>query len=379
MKMLLTSLLFFLLFLSATAAENLVRNPSFEQRNAQGKAFAWSVSPPHWELDSSIHLSGTSSLRYTNLDPKTYRYAYCRQTVKVEPGKSYRFGGKVRYSGVRNGYADICLEIIGKNGRVLKGYYPHGPKAFTTEWLEINGMAISIPQDFSSAHIACYAQRYTFGTIWFDDIFLEETEVPLLTRFTSSAYRNITDGGTVTFFIGTNRPVKPEELSQAGLSFTFAGKTSPLKALRTKILPDMLVYEVNTADLPFGRMTVDFRVVGKDGPAEKSLVFEKVKKLPLRKAGIDKNQRFILDGRPFFPLGLYLPVHPLPEEDIKTIAESDINTVLPYAELDAGNLDLMKKYNLNVIYNLKDAAIYSRSIDLIAFSSPSYERLFVKC
>jgi hypothetical protein len=54
---------------------------------------------------------------------------------------------------------------------------------------------------------------------------------------------------------------------------------------------------------------------------------------------------------------MFLPVYPLPEEDVKLIADSDFDVVLPYAELDRAQLDLLHKYQLKVIYNLKDTLL----------------------
>ena len=61
---------------------------------------------------------------------------------------------------------------------------------------------------------------------------------------------------------------------------------------------------------------------------------------------IDGKNRAIVDGKPFFPLGLYGGIAP---EDIGRVADSPFNTLMVYSAPNVSALDLARKHGLKVI------------------------------
>jgi len=79
-----------------------------------------------------------------------------------------------------------------------------------------------------------------------------------------------------------------------------------------------------------------------------------VKRMP--KVFIDERRRLIVDGKPFFPLGLYLG--PTGDEHLRRIADAGFNTILCYGygvgADPEGFLNRAQRYGLKVIYSIKD-------------------------
>ena len=66
----------------------------------------------------------------------------------------------------------------------------------------------------------------------------------------------------------------------------------------------------------------------------------------------DEHRRLIVDGKPFFPLGMYFGG--ISEPDLKTYSASKFNCLMPYEPPELDQMDLAAKYGLKVIYSLKD-------------------------
>ena len=67
---------------------------------------------------------------------------------------------------------------------------------------------------------------------------------------------------------------------------------------------------------------------------------------------IDEANRLIVDGHPFFPLGMYWGG--VSEADLKTYADSAFNCLMPYGAPTAEQMDMIAKHGLKVIYSVKD-------------------------
>jgi hypothetical protein len=70
------------------------------------------------------------------------------------------------------------------------------------------------------------------------------------------------------------------------------------------------------------------------------------------KCAIDQHRRLLVDGQPFFPLGMYWSS--INEEDIRVYAESKFNCLMPYGSPSREQMDLARQYGLKVIYSIKD-------------------------
>jgi hypothetical protein len=67
---------------------------------------------------------------------------------------------------------------------------------------------------------------------------------------------------------------------------------------------------------------------------------------------IDQHRRLLVDGEPFFPLGMYWSS--IKEDDLQIYAQSKFNCVMPYGSPNRQQMDLAERYGVRVIYSIKD-------------------------
>ncbi|HCA45941.1 MAG TPA: hypothetical protein DEP45_00920 [Armatimonadetes bacterium] len=67
---------------------------------------------------------------------------------------------------------------------------------------------------------------------------------------------------------------------------------------------------------------------------------------------IDEHNRLIVEGDPFFPLGMYCSG--VTETLLETYTEAPFNCLMPYASPDEAGMDLIERYGLKCIYSIKD-------------------------
>jgi hypothetical protein len=93
------------------------------------------------------------------------------------------------------------------------------------------------------------------------------------------------------------------------------------------------------------------------------IVFMSLHTLAAGKVYIDDNNAAIVDGKPFFPLGLYTGARPASDDAIKAldeIADSPFNTIMNYGVNEASiqqirrYLDAVDERGLKIIYSIKD-------------------------
>ena len=81
-----------------------------------------------------------------------------------------------------------------------------------------------------------------------------------------------------------------------------------------------------------------------------SLMFHRPARMPKRRVWIDGHRRTIVDGQPFFPLGMFSGSKNRFAEYVK----GPFNTFMPYEPLDAVEMDFFHTNGIKVIYSVKD-------------------------
>ena len=302
----------------------LAANLDFE-RGGEG----WRL-PPAYSVSRGAGMNGTSALVYDNADPKL-PYAFPSQKVRLEPGQTYRFSAWVRTEGLGPANvhgATLGIEWSDANGRHLGGSYTGGLKG-TTEWTRLEGVTTAIPEKAASFRFLPYCSPGCVGKAYFDDMELAPYERPVVGHLLSSAYRNTADRGRVEFRVGLAVPKKhsPGELKA---EFSYEAPDGSRKTVPAQGL---------------SRYMAAFSV---DGAAK--LSFSRVDRMPPRRVWIDGHRRTIVDGKPFFPLGMYTGSASRRAEYVK----GPFNCVMPYQAPDAVGMDFYWTNGVMVIYSVKD-------------------------
>ncbi|MBP5320610.1 MAG: hypothetical protein J6334_06450 [Kiritimatiellae bacterium] len=341
-------------------ADNLVQNSGFESIK-DGVAEGWSSVAPVYAYQEGAGRNGTAGLFFNNTDPAFYSFP--GQRIALKPGKAYRYSIWVRteeLKGDESG-ATICIEWSSKEGKWIGGAYVDGVKGTTKDWVKIEGVTPTIPPEAATIRVHPYVRRGMVGKAWFDDVEVTPYYREPVYGLFASAYRNCASGGTVTFHasLAVDTDQYPMKDLAGTLSVTGAdGKPLSIPADAARLTETEAAVTVDVAKLAMGSQTVTFRLATRDGqPVGKPVetTFTRTEKPVSRRVWIDDHQRTIVDGKPFFPLGMYWSG--VSKERLDIFKQAPFNCLMPYQAPDKQGLDLCQAAGLKVIYSVKD--IYS--------------------
>ena len=331
----------------------LVRNGTFDEKGG------WKPDGKMFRFDAHAGQNGTGGLVWENSDPKQYRLI--SQALKLEPGRRYRYSCRVKTENLvsssakaRRG-AHMCVGWNDQNGKWLAEVSPRQAPLGTTGWTEIGGETPPIPENAATFGVSLYVNRGCVGKAWFDDVSVTPIEEAPVAFLLSSAYRDVAASGEDVEFRAVLR------LASAGLvpedvkaEFSFVGTDGQFSLVATSMDGISAAVRVPSARLAKGRHPVRFVLKKKGGDelGALSLDFERVDRLPARKAYIDGKKRLIVDGKPFFPLGMYLSN--VNTNMVEAYVKGPWNCCLPYTSGLQKDLDYLASKGLKVIYGLHD-------------------------
>ena len=334
---------------------NLVPNPGFEEM-VDGKAVGWALPTGEYSISTDNPRTGRNCLRFENANAE--KYVLCSVPVSPEKERRYELAAWVRTENIQgkdNG-ATICLEFYGADKKYVGGSYPQGVKGTQPEWTRVQGVSRAVPEKATSINLTCYVRKGMTGIAYWDDVSLRQYVPPLAEGITTDLYRNETAGGPVRIKLG---------ISLAGTKATLEDLRGRLElkdaagAVVQTVEPsakaiDHVEFVVDSGPLKTGDHQADCKVWLTSDPAkgEASIALHRVAKATQRRVYIDKYQRVIVEGKPFFPLGMYWSG--IKPDQLATYADSAFNCLMPYGAPTKEQMDLVQKHNLKVIYSIKD-------------------------
>jgi hypothetical protein len=284
----------------------------------------------------------------------------CTQEIDLEPGGIYEVEAHVRAAGVAgdDSGATVCVEWSDADGKWMGGHYPEGWKEDASGWHEVRGL-FRVPEDAAGVTISCYLRKGMTGTAWWDDVSVRRwRQRPMDVLLVSPSYRGwIFDDGPSELAarvdvahaeIGEGKARLVIRLTSVRDEETIAEKVV------AELTGDPIAVRLPMADLDIGSYWLKTRLVS---TATGETVDEAVH-LTERKAGprpacyIDEHNRVIVDGEPFFPLGMYWSG--VDEEQLRLYAEAPFNCLMPYGSPNREQMDLIEEAGLKVIYSIKD-------------------------
>ena len=335
--------------LQGSAVEtNLAANAGFESHDAKGGAVSWSAGKA-WRFERQ-GTDGTFGAVFENDDPKYY--GGVSQRVSVTPGRRYSFGALVKTEKL-NGKALMCLEWYGPDGKYVGGTYAPGVSG-TADWTALKGMSKAIPTNAVRVVLQAYCDHETVGKAVFDDVWLREVELPLVDGLYSSRYRNAAADGRVAFKAALNLPKGAEATAVGSFAFVDLENPKAVRHLPAKIADGAASVECAVADFALGENRVEFTLSNVPGrkPEKMSIAFTRLTAERERalKVRFDEYGRTIVDGRPFFPLGMYWSA--VDKSKLDVYKEGPFNCLMPYHAPNRAQMDLCAERGLKVIYNV---------------------------
>ncbi|MBN2309339.1 MAG: hypothetical protein JXR94_10230 [Candidatus Hydrogenedentes bacterium] len=346
---------------------NLAENPGFEVAADNGMAAGWGGPREVFRREAEAGRGGTAALRYDNADAA--RYVLSGRAVALEPGRRYEIAAWVKAQGVagKDTGATICAEWYDGSGGYLGGCYPRGIKG-DADWHYIQAVTGRVPPEAARCSITMYVRQGMTGTAWWDDVSVRLVrENPMSTLLLEPNYRDeITDAGPASIRIRAelNLADYEQEVDDVGLQwrlFPAQGNTATAHGALDTLDPAGTDLAIPARDLAPGRYRIQVSLVDKasgDVLSQSETEVARVAGTPQRTAFIDRHNRLILNGEPFFPLGMYWSG--ITDEELAVYAESAFNCLMPYGPPSVEQMDAAHRRGLKVIYSVKDCYFGTR-------------------
>ena len=349
---------------SLLADSKLLENGDFETLDASGNPGGWSRPRAAFAYEKG---AGRNFTRAAVVTQKAGTYDFPARPVTIKGGNRYHLEGWVRTENVTGVGARIGIDPSTADGKYLHGYYTQSISGTTPGWhkLEID---FDAAPEVASGGVCCFITKGCTGKAYFDDIRLELAERPVLGAVVSSAYRNRLRKGKVMFSASVTESEKV--VAEKGLTAVWRiadGKTSWI-VRRAPVEDGYTRIELDVESLPMGRHPVQVSVVDRAGQSLGMLEtwFERVREFPQKGVYIDEEGRTIVEGKPFFPLGMF--VNNQAPADVDEYAKGPFNTVMSYHPAMPEVLAKYQAKGLKVIGCLKDA-----------FAGSPYPPAVIKC
>ena len=333
--------------MAASASAAIVANADFA-----GGDDGWRLKPAY-SVQPTAGMNGSAGLVYENADADL-PYDFPSQPITLKAGETYRYSAWVRTENLvpaKGNGAALALEWADADGRYLGGSYSKGLKG-THDWTLIEGVTTAISDKAASFTVVPYCTPGCTGKAFFDDIEVAPYVRPAVGHTLSSAYRDTAAEGRVDFLAGLAVP-EDHPLSSLVAEFSFDAADGSRKTVKADALEsDMAGLSLDVEQLAPGRSAVAFRLrtTGGEVLGEADLPFNRVSALPPRRVWIDGHRRAIVDGEPFFPLGMFAGGAGRRADYVK----GPFNCVMPYDPPDREGMDFYWTNGVRVIYSVKD-------------------------
>ena len=323
-----------------------------------------------WKVEPGAGVGGSAALVWTNTDPSQYRICNFHQVPGAKAGRSYRATFKVKAydapSTRVNGsicWCDDGGKFLGAAGGTVELWGDKRLKPDADGWYEMSVRTTPfLPPTAAKSLMQLFIHRGGTGRVAFDDVRIElvdEKEVGSVDALVSSRYRDIAADGDVRFVATIEIPRDCWGRTVATLSYSAADGSSKTVAMS---VPDAEHAETTlpVSALAMGRHKVTVSVKGEDGRlfGERALDFERVAEMPSRGVWIDRFNRTFIDGKPFFPLGMFWSIGTLERypDALDRYATGPFNCLQNYDHtFTTKELDRFWAKGLRVLVGVKDA------------------------
>lgn len=338
-----------------------VKNAGFEVVDKDGYPSGWRRHKD-WHGERCGHNGSGAMVFERNATTPTGR-GRPSMPVKLKAGKRYYISALVK---TRNIVTDRKSSAKGMTLH-LEGYNSSNKWVFGTiarpcvsgtskDWVKVEGVTRKIPECITSAYIQPLAQGCVSGIGIIDNVFLAEIETIPVEGVFSDAYRNESAGGKVRFCASLDIDLGRAPLESHSVEFSYVAADGRRVSVPGRILSqsgaecelDTGLFAIGTNDVTC-TLSCSGKVTG-----SASLKFARLRSLTPRKVYVDRNRMTFVDGRPFFPLGMFYSAKMICESNMNTYTEAPFNVVMPYGfSLSSRQMDLCLSKGVRVIYDLR--------------------------
>lgn len=338
-----------------------VKNSGFELVDKKGYPTGWRKHRD-WHGEKRGH-NGSGGIVFERNAATPTDKGRPSQPIKIEPGKRYYISALVKTENIvtekKSPSRGITLHLEGYNASnkwIFSTIAYPCVSGTSKDWVKVEGVTPKVPDSVTSAYIQPLAQGCVSGVGVIDNVYVAMIEPTPVEGVISDAYRNEATGGKVKFSASLDIDVEKRRIEDYCAVFSYVASDGSRIAVpgRVRSATDADV-ELDTGLFAVG--TNDVTCVlshrGKEiGSA--SLKFARLERPTPRKVYIDRNRMTFVDGKPFFPLGMYYSAGMICESNMNLYTEAPFNCVMPYGfRLSRKQLDLCGKKGVKVIFDLR--------------------------
>lgn len=303
-----------------------------------------------WSVQPGAGYNGSKGLVW-ECDDKAH-YEYPAQNVAVEPYAAYRISALVKVDSLEGGKAQFGMEWMDRNGKWLAGSYaaPVDDNGILKDgWVRYETTTKVMPPNVGECSLLCVVSKGATGRVRYDDLSIEKISLPPIAYLVSSAYRDCADKGKMRVLASIH--VNPEN---AIAELVCPCADGSVRVLRPSVFAaDRAQFEVDVSDLAGGRQKLVFSLREKLGGgiiATRDLTFTRLAE-PLKRRVAFEGRRMLLDGKPWFPLGLY--TYRMTDEDIRQYLRGPFNFACQYGMITVEDLDRWQRARVMVATDVR--------------------------
>ena len=329
------------LFGGAAVADVALSNPSFDEI-ADARAVGWELASDY-RAERGSGVNGSGGIVWESGKPS--RQGNAVQVVTGwKPGEAYVFSVSARTENFK-GRTAACLEWYDAGGKLLGGAYASDVAVANADWFSIGHMSRPLPDKAATLKFIVYVKAGSTGKVSFDNALVMPLKREKVGPMVSSVYRDAAAGGAVTFHAFVN----PQEVKGAWTAVccwtNASGAACCAKA--DGCAPDHATLTLDVGQLAVGTQRIGCEILAADTGkpvGRTSLAFTRLETPARPRVSIDEHHRCIVDGRPFFPLGMYCTGINRP--NLAAYAKGPFNCILQYNNVTRHQLDLCAEHGL---------------------------------
>ena len=318
----------------------------------------WHLPSKQWSVVDGVGLDGSRALQLEYAKDETPAWIEHNEMVRVEPGEAYRIEAWVNDSAfqAKDRPISISFAVYDEKNRHIKEGADTGSKRVIDNiirkdgFYRVEGTSRPLPANAYKARFYIWAKEGSYGRILFDGFRVYPVAVNPLVDLCCSAYRNEAADGKVRFSAGYAVNELKHDMKRICAELRYVSPKGEKSVVAT------LADGVASVSLPvtaFAFGTNKVCMVLKEGGrplGESSCTFARLARLPPRKVYFDSLNRTIVDGKPFFPLGLFF--RDINAEDVAVCAKASFNCIMPYRLPDAPKMDICAAGGMKVIFQI---------------------------
>ena len=323
----------------------LARNLDFENGFSD-----WRKPSRMWSVQPGAGYNGSKGLVW-ECDDKSH-YEFPAQDIAAEPYAAYRVSALVKIDSLQGGKAQFGVEWTDRNGKWLAGSYaaPVDDNGILKDgWVRYEATTRSMPPNVGKCSIVCMVGKGSTGRVRYDDLTVEKVPQAPISYLISSAFRDCADKGKVRVLASIH--ANPENTVA---ELACARADGSVRVLRPSVFTaDRALFELDVSDLAVGHQKLGFSLKEKsDGKviATRELGFTRLAE-PLKRRVTFDGRRMLLDGKPWFPLGLY--TGRMTDEDIREYARGPFNFACQYGRITVEDLDRWQRAGVYVATDVR--------------------------